>query len=76
MYIVAFIEFLKSEKCFFCVIVFGCECVYCSMQHRPYCKIFIIMFKHIGRSEVRKNVVDSWEIVTSNWMAAFFCGSL
>lgn len=44
MYIEALFEYLKKGKCSLCVIVFGCECVYRSMQHLHFGKIFIMVF--------------------------------
>ena len=47
MYIEALFEYLKKGKCSACVIVFGYEHVYRSMQNLHFGKIFIMVFWHI-----------------------------
>lgn len=44
MYIEALFEYLKKGKCSLCMIVFGYERVYRSMQHLHVGEIFIMAF--------------------------------
>lgn len=62
MYIEAHFEYFRKGKCFFFVLVFGCACVYCTMQHLHFAKIFIVVLRHLLGTQALQDFVDSLKI--------------